>query len=127
MIAFVHGEPEELPVKNSDVTPELAASLKKFREKIMDGRLVRSWTNRQDLQLVVLKSLMHAFSANPQVGWIRGNAAASEQVLESSNRALQENAELKAEIEKLKSSQLPHFDNLAGYAGFLHGKISQLA
>ncbi|MBN7807271.1 DUF4062 domain-containing protein [Agrobacterium rosae] len=113
VIAFVHGEPEELPVKNSDITPELAASLKKFREKVMDGRLVRSWTNRQDLQLVVLKSLMHAFSTNPQVGWIRGNAAANDEVLEQSNKALQENVQLRQELADIKRKQQPVFDDLA--------------
>lgn len=114
VIAFVHGEPDEISVKNSDVKPELADALKKFRQKVMDGRLVRSWTNRQDLQLAVLKSLMHAFSVHPQVGWIRGNAAANDQVLEQSNKALQENAELRNELADLKRKQLPVFENLAG-------------
>lgn len=113
VIAFVHGEPDEISVKNSDIKPELADALKRFRQKVMDGRLVRSWTNRQDLQLVVLKSLMHAFSAYPQVGWIRGDAAANEQVLEQSNKALQENAELRAELTKLKTVNKPKFENIA--------------
>lgn len=114
VIAFVHGEPEAISVRNSDVKPEVAALLQEFREKVMSGRLVRTWTNRQDLQLVVLKSLMHAFSAYPQVGWMRGDTAANDQVLEQSNKALQENAELRAQITKLAADQKPVFDDLAG-------------
>lgn len=113
VIAFVHGEPEEISVRNSDVKPELAEALNAFRAKIMNGRLVRAWSNRQDLQLVVLKSLMHAFSAYPQTGWIRGDAAANEQVLEQSNRALQENVSLRAELAKLQNTQHPALNNLA--------------
>lgn len=79
----------------------------------MDGRLVRPWTNRQDLQLAVLKSLMHAFSTYPQIGWIRGNAAANDQVLEQSNKALQENAVLRQEIGRLKSVEPFEYEDLA--------------
>lgn len=113
VIAFVHGEPDAIPVKNSDVKPEVAAALKAFRDKVMTGRLVRTWTTRQDLQLVVIKSLMHAFSAHPQVGWIRGDAAANDQVLEQSNKALQENSELRAQLGRLMTAQAPKYENLA--------------
>lgn len=113
VIAFVHGEPDAIPVGKSDIKPDLAAALKAFRDKVKTGRLVRTWTNRQELQLAVIKSLMHAFSTYPQVGWIRGNAAANDQVLEQSNKALQENAELRTEIAKLKAEQLPTFADIA--------------
>jgi hypothetical protein len=114
VVAFVHGEPGDISVKNSDVKPKVAAALNTFRSKVMEGRLVREWTNRQDLQLAVLKSLMHAFSAYPQVGWIRGDQAASEQVLEQSNKALQENAELRDQVTRLLAAQKPKYENLAG-------------
>ncbi|MGK9261201.1 DUF4062 domain-containing protein [Sinorhizobium meliloti] len=113
VIAFVHGDPDTIPVGKSDIKPDLAIALKAFRDKVMTGRLVRTWTNRQELQLVVIKSLMHAFSAYPQVGWIRGNAAANDQVLEQSNKALQENAELRAEMAKLKAERQPRFADIA--------------
>ena len=113
VIAFVHGEPESISVKNSDVSPELAAALKAFRAKVMNGRLVRTWINRQDLQLVVLKSLMHAFSAYPQTGWIRGNAAANDELLEQSNKLLTENAALIEEVQKYTAAAKPEYDNLA--------------
>ncbi|MGO8645151.1 DUF4062 domain-containing protein [Rhizobium ruizarguesonis] len=113
VIAFVHGEPEAISVKNSDIKPELVTALRAFRDKVMNGRLVRTWKDRQDLQLVVLKSLMYAFSAHPQIGWIRGDTAANEQVLEQSNRALQENAELRERVAKLQAEQVPRYGNLA--------------
>jgi len=114
VIAFVHSEPEAISVKNSDVKPEVVEALNAFREKVKTGRLVREWKDRQQLESAVIKSLSIAFSNYPQVGWIRGNSAANEQVLEQSNKALLENAELKSQIAKLTADVAPKFDNLAG-------------
>jgi len=68
VIAFVHGDPSAISVANSDIKPALVKALNAFRDKVMKGRLVRPWKDRQDLQLVVLKSLAHVFSTYPQVG-----------------------------------------------------------
>lgn len=114
VIAFVHAEPGAISVRNSDVKPELAAALNVFREKVMKGRLVKAWTNRGDLQLAVLKALMHAFSAFPQTGWIRGNAAANQETLEQANKALQENAELRRQLAIIQKREQPMFENIAG-------------
>ncbi|WP_421580100.1 DUF4062 domain-containing protein [Shinella sp. M31] len=113
VIAFVHAEPGAISVQNSDVKPELAAALNAFRGKVMKGRLVREWTNRQDLQLAVLKSLLHAFTAYPQVGWIRGDTAADRETLEQVNSVHQENAKLRSELERAKAAPLEKLENLA--------------
>ncbi|RWD74791.1 DUF4062 domain-containing protein [Mesorhizobium sp.] len=104
VLAFVHDDPASIPVGKSDVKPEVVAALNAFRKKVMNGRLVRGWTTRQNLEPLVLKSLLHAFNDLPQIGWIRGDAVASEPLLEQANKLLQENADLKAEIAKLVSS-----------------------
>lgn len=114
VIAFVHGDPGRISVANSDIKPELVEALNSFRQKVMTGRLVRSWKDRQDLQLVVLKSLAHVFSTYPQVGWIRGDTAANDQLLAQSNQLLQENAKLASEIAKLNQTRPPEFADLAG-------------
>lgn len=114
VIAFVHGAPGSISVDNSDIEPKLAEALKAFKDKVMSGRLIKAWTNRTDLQLAVFQSLMLAFSTYPQTGWIRGDAAASTDMLEQSNAILQENAQLRSEVAKLKAAQQPQFNNLAG-------------
>lgn len=115
VIAFVHSDPTAIPVGKSDIAPNVVEALNKFREKVMTGRLVKSWSNRQELEPLVLKSLIHAFNDFPQVGWIRGNNAASDTVLEQSNKALQENAELRAEISRLRKMEAPQFKDLADF------------
>ncbi len=113
VIAFVHGSPEAIPVGKSDVEPAVAKALIAFKEKVMKGRLVREWTSRQHLETVVVKSLSYAFSHHPQIGWIRGNAAASQETLEQANAALRENAQLRAELAQAQAVTVEKFENLA--------------
>lgn len=113
VLAFVHDDPSQIPVAKSDTEPKVYAALQAFRHKVMSGRLVKTWTSRQNLEPLVLKALMHAFNQMPQVGWIRGDAAASDQILEQANKALQDNAALRAELTMLKGIPAPKFENLA--------------
>lgn len=113
VIAFVHGDPSAIPVWKSDVDSSVVQALDSFRNKVMNGRLVKSWKNRQELEPLVLKSLIHAFNDFPKIGWIRGDSAASEMILQQSNEALQENVKLKTEIARLLKSQTPIIENMA--------------
>lgn len=97
----------------NETVPELKELLSAFREKVQGVRLIQSWNSRENLSLKVLKSLNHAFNDFPQTGWIRGDSAASEQILEQANKALTENAELRAELNKLKSNEEPKYTDLA--------------
>lgn len=114
VLAFVHKDPESLPVAKSDVNPEAMEALAAFRKKVMSGRLVKTWSTRQELEPLVLKSLIHAVNDHPQVGWIRGDSAATDAIIQQNNKILQENAKLKNEILELKE----HFNfdtkNIAG-------------
>lgn len=113
IIAFLHKEPESLSVNKSETSEDSRKLLTAFRDKVGDGRLVKFWTSRENLTLLVLQSLNHAFNDHPQIGWIRGDSAASEQVLEQANKALIENIELRAKIAKLIEAAEPAFDDLA--------------
>jgi hypothetical protein len=116
VVAFVHSEPESLPVSKSDVENDILESLDAFRKKVMTGRLVKSWRSRQELEPLLLKSLIHAFNDFPQVGWIRGDSAASEIVLEQSNKALRENAILHEKIKVLEQQiTTPKLENIADF------------
>lgn len=106
ILAFPHADLPSIPVKKSDLSPEQQERLSAFRQKVMSGRLVRQWTNRQELDGLVTKSLARAVADYPAVGWIRGNAAANEDVLQQLNnlrieneRISLENIDLKREVE----------------------------
>ncbi|WP_296639720.1 DUF4062 domain-containing protein [Roseinatronobacter sp.] len=114
IIAFVHKDPAAIPVGKSDIDSSVVEALNRFREKVMTGRLVKSWRNRQELEPLVLKSLIHAFNDFPQIGWIRGDSAATDTILEQSNKILQENSELRSEIAKIRETEIPKFEDIAG-------------
>lgn len=113
VIAFIHGEVGEIPSKFVDMDEAQRQSLENFRNKVGTGRLVRFWKSREELQMVVVKALAHAFANYPQIGWIRGNEAASQPILQQSNKLLQENADLKNKISSLEKASDPKLSNLA--------------
>lgn len=114
VLAFVHDDPDLIPVGKSDVMPEVVTALNAFRDKVMTGRLVRNWTNRQNLEPIVLKSLIHAFYDMPRTGWVRGDAIASDILIGESNKLLQENADLRAKIADLLAKRPPQISDIAG-------------
>lgn len=75
---------------------------------------MREWETSRDLRAEVALSLPQTIKARPAFGWIRGNVAASAEVLAENINLRQENASLIKEITKLKST--PMFDDLAGGA-----------
>ncbi|MBD8894017.1 DUF4062 domain-containing protein [Roseibium litorale] len=113
VIAFVHSNPDAIPVGKSDLDPKVIEALKGFRGKVMTGRLVKTWATRQELEPLVLKSLIHAFNDFPQVGWIRGDNAATDVILEQSNKVLQENVRLREELSSFESRNIVDFDDIA--------------
>jgi hypothetical protein len=79
----------------------------------MSGRLVRHWKDRETLKYAVLTSLVAAFDEQPGLGWIRANAAASEDILNQINELRIRNDELQEANERLKDELTPKLNNLA--------------
>jgi hypothetical protein len=97
VISFVHAEPTALPVNKTDNDPVRAARLDSFREKAMGTRLVKQWTNAEQLPGMVALSLTKTIKMHPAVGWVRANSIGSEELLNQLN-------ELRIEKEMLQSS-----------------------
>jgi hypothetical protein len=79
----------------------------------MSGRLVRHWKDRESLKYAVLTSLVAPFGEQPGLGWIRANAAASEEILNQINELRIRNDELLDINKRLKQELTPKIDNLA--------------
>lgn len=73
VLVFVHGNPGEIPSKYMERDPEKVEKLERFIEKACKGRLRGTWTNGNQLQGEVGRSLRKAFKSNPRPGWIRSN------------------------------------------------------
>lgn len=106
VLAFVHAKPDQIPLAKSETNMKAAEMLDAFRKRVMTGRLVRHWENRQQLEALTLKALVLAFGDMPATGWIRGDAAASEDLLAKINALHSENASLREQLAKLTTNDL---------------------
>lgn len=96
VIALLHKEPGNIPVGKTDQDPKLAKRLRAFRKKVENGRLVKYWTSADELPGIVSLSMLKTIKMYPATGWIRGDAAASADVLEEINELRKANAALRA-------------------------------
>jgi hypothetical protein len=119
VIALLHENPDEIPLGKSEKDDVLREKLRKFRERVSDGRLVKFWKTADDLAGKVALSLSQTIKTYPAVGWVRANRAASEQILTEINELRKHSADVqqlfaaqKAELDRLKSP--PLIQGLAG-------------
>lgn len=115
VIALLHQEPDNIPAGKTDKDAELAKRLEEFREKVQEGRLVKYWNKAEELPGIVALSLLKMIKTYPAIGWVRGNAAASTEMLEEINELRKKNAELQAALDTaapLPSLPLPDIAGL---------------
>lgn len=115
VLAFLHGDVGSIPVAKSDTTPAVVESLNQFRSKVSKGRLVQFWQSREDLKAKVIISLSKAMSESPGIGWIRGDAAASEALYEQLNALQKRYDEASAEVKRLQALDVADTQGLADF------------
>ncbi len=98
VMGFVIADPDELPAKKTDKNEAAAARLDEFRAKVQK-KMVKHWTNAEDLGSKVTRGLMHLIKNNPRPGWVRGD-----QAMTADTRV--KIAELEAHIAKLEKDEL---------------------
>jgi hypothetical protein len=104
VVALVHSEPDEIPFGKSEKDPGLQAKLKAFKNKVMTGRLVKTWNNYNELPGLVALSMTKTIKMYPAVGWVRASAVANEDVLQELNIVRRENAELNSSLKEIGES-----------------------
>ncbi|WP_457661865.1 DUF4062 domain-containing protein [Sinorhizobium medicae] len=105
VLAFIHSEPDSLPVKSTDGDPTLKLKLDAFRERVSDGRLVKFWKDPKELPGLVALSMSKTIKTYPAVGWVRANTIASSQLLREQNELHKEVEQLRAQLEHYKSNE----------------------
>ena len=114
VIALLHENPDEISVGKSDIDPALRESLKRFRERVSENRLVRFWKSADQLPGLVALSLSKTIKAHPAVGWIRADRASNETVLSEINNVRRENAALVERLREFEAAKSFTPENLAG-------------
>jgi hypothetical protein len=72
IIAFLHKDPESIPVKYSEKTARGRAKLEAFRSLVTE-RLCKFWSGPADLRAVVSTSLFQLIRSDPAIGWLRAD------------------------------------------------------
>lgn len=74
ILGFVHGEPDKIEVGKSESSSKAQKSLAEFRAKV-ESRMVKHFTNADQLGGLVTTSLVREIRNNPRIGWVRGDNA----------------------------------------------------
>jgi len=98
VIAFLHKDPDSLPVSKSETDAAAREKLAAFRDEAAKGRLVRFWTEANELPGLTLSSLTRTIRTYPAIGWVRGDSAADPQLYKELSELRKENQELKQAV-----------------------------
>lgn len=116
VIALIHRNPSALPAMKVDSDKATAKKLDQFREKAKNGKMVAFWEEKANIHGLLAGSLNKTIKLFPARGWIRGDAAASEEILRELNDLRKENSELREQVEKFRPTgieelQIASLDN----------------
>lgn len=124
VLVFPHEKPGMIPGDKSDKSQEDRDSTEKFRKKASKGKLVKGWSNPDQLAGHVSTSLAATMRKFPAVGWVRANQVANAQVLNELNEVRKQNEDLKKQVEELRAKDSPYgIEDLASLDSLLelHG------
>lgn len=115
ILAFVHETPFDLPqIRRDDHNRELFSA---FLARIKTGRMVKYWSNIDNLISSVLLGLTYEISNSPGLGWVRGGEETNSELLKQLNDLRLEKEEIQKKYEDIKVKEQNTeilIDNLAG-------------
>lgn len=115
VVALVHGSPDDIPFGKSEQDSVLREKLLNFKDKVMDGRLVKFWKNAEELPGLVALSLTRTIKTYPAIGWVRANNVASEEILVEINELRKQNLGLKSLLSQAEEQQKTAVEGLADF------------
>lgn len=109
VIALIHAEPDALPRIKCETSKIKNTKLKKLYTKVSSGRLIKKWTNKDDLKSAALAALYEAKCAQDgnAKGWIRADKAAT--ILDESEEKFRvELRRLERDLQKIRDIEHSH-------------------
>ncbi len=98
ILAFVHGEPDNIPISKSEKDNSGRLKLDSFRNRVMDEHPIRKWTSAAELGGVVSRSISRAIKVDPRPGWTRNVGPSNFELLEQINILTKENQQLRSKV-----------------------------
>lgn len=114
VLAFVHSNMDSVAWGKTDKDQEKTEKLQRFKDKVRAGRLVKFWSNPNELGAQAILSLTKAFANNPQIGWVRADKIPEAASLENIVALTTENERLRKEMASYKLEASPNFPQAAG-------------
>ncbi len=102
VIALIHENLDNLPREKTETNKRNIRKLKEFQKKVKNGRLVREWTNKDNLAKIFAISLPNTIKDIPSVGWMRGDDIASKETMQKFNDLTRKNQILENTIKQLQ-------------------------
>jgi len=115
VIAFIHGSPGNIPSNKTEQKDELKDKFNNFRDKVAENRIVKFWTEANELPGLVALSLNKAIKQFPAVGWVRADTVASQEILYEINELRKTNSALLKENKELSLVMPIEIENLADF------------
>lgn len=112
VMAFVHKDPDVIPVGKSELNPEARNKLDAFRDKV-EQRMCKYWLTAEELGAVVSRSLVKLLRSHPAEGWIRSVDAVTPETLAEINSLHSRVQELELELDTAKTTAPPGTERLS--------------
>lgn len=116
VISFVHKNPEEISIDNSETDSKALKLLNSFKTDVQK-RLCKFWGNEDELASQVVLSLNLLIRTKPRIGLVKADKIASEEANKELLKLKDENEKLSNQVDFL-SSKVPD-----GTANFQRGKM----
>jgi hypothetical protein len=117
VLVFPHGNAGAIAFDKSEADDEKRKKLQAFKQKAMTDRVIHFWTSADGLAGEVAVALVTVMTNHPAIGWVRGDAVASEEILADLHRAHKRIAEQTIRISDLVSRLEKAGGSPAGIAG----------
>jgi hypothetical protein len=104
-IVFPICDPRKVLVTKTDEDLEKARKLDAFRQKACQRRVVKMWSNSDDLCLGIIQALQNATMTKPRPGWIRGDRMATMTTIEDLVKIQKEYTTLEEKYNALKNDK----------------------
>jgi hypothetical protein len=113
VLAFIHGDPDAIPLGKSEKDEATRRKLNAFRDKVKTKKHVKFWTSPDDLAGKVALSFANFRQTYPAIGWIRGDAQTSAESLTELNELRKQLARAEERLQAVRSGPPPGTDELA--------------
>lgn len=112
IISFLPKEPESIIAKKCEKGEEGKKKLEEFK-KMAQRKMVRYWTNTQDLGSIVSRSIIKLIKDFPAVGWVKADNITDENSMKEILKLQRENEALKAELLRASTNAPKGSENLS--------------